>query len=80
MVNGLNLYSSLLSSRTSKLLYITISHSQIHTMMVISYIVAAAALGQTERSSAAIQLAPLTTTNKIFVSSILPKDTTTKMD
>lgn len=41
MVNGLYLYSALSIQRTPKALYSTFSHSPIHTLMVVSYLMVA---------------------------------------
>ncbi|MEQ2280606.1 Replication termination factor 2 [Ameca splendens] len=61
MVNGLHLYSALSSPRDPKALYTTVSHppihTHIHTPTVVSYIVATATLGHTDRREAAIQSA-----------------------
>ncbi|MEQ2296531.1 hypothetical protein AMECASPLE_025685 [Ameca splendens] len=57
MVNGLHLCSALSSPRSPKCFTI-VSHPPIHTLTVVGYIIATAALGHTDRSRAAIQLVP----------------------
>ncbi|MED6265616.1 hypothetical protein CHARACLAT_027349 [Characodon lateralis] len=54
MVNGLNLYTALSSPQRQRpqTLYTTISHSPIYTL--VSYNMATAAMGRTDRSEAAI--------------------------
>ncbi|MEQ2169637.1 hypothetical protein GOODEAATRI_027281 [Goodea atripinnis] len=59
MVNGLDLYSALSSpQRPRSALHYNQSSSHSYTPTVVSYIVATAALGQTDRRKAAIQSAP----------------------
>ncbi|MED6258614.1 hypothetical protein ATANTOWER_009810 [Ataeniobius toweri] len=83
MVNGLYLYSALSSPTTPKLFYTTISHTSIHTLTVVDYILARAALGQPDRTEVAIQSvppSPLTTFSRQGGGSVLPKDTMIETD
>ncbi|MEQ2186582.1 hypothetical protein GOODEAATRI_030114 [Goodea atripinnis] len=84
MINGLNLLSSLSSpQRPRSAFHYKQSSTHSSTPSVVSYIVTTAALGQTDRSEAAIQLAPpgpLVTISRQGGWSVLPKDTMTETD